>query len=98
MVTVGVPVVVPVYRAVGIDKITTPDPPDPPVVVCQAPPPPPPPEFAPPMPPFPFGPPAPFEPNYNVDPVIADGIPSPPLPKPLADVLEFTELQSTLLA
>ena len=30
VVTVGVPVVTPVYEAVGIDKITTPEPPFPP--------------------------------------------------------------------
>ena len=58
--TVGDPVVVPEYCAVGMDKITTPLPPVPPMVVCQAPPPPPPPVLAPPFPPFPFGPVPPF--------------------------------------
>jgi hypothetical protein len=31
VVTVGLPVVVPVYEAVGIERITTPEPPDPPL-------------------------------------------------------------------
>ena len=40
VVTVGEPVVVPVYLAVGMDKITTPEPPAPPVEFPAPPPPP----------------------------------------------------------
>ena len=43
VVTVGLPVVNPEYFVVGIDRITTPDPPCPPLLVVPDPPPPPPP-------------------------------------------------------